>query len=86
MRERGKVLSLATQQQQLMARDAVTRAPVHFVDTVAISACIGRDTLERMGPNLASASGTRPFSKGAYSSSFRMVCSCSVETLDRVQS
>ena len=45
-----------------------------------------RDTFERMGPDPAFASGTRPFSKGAYSSSFPMVCSCSVETVDRVQS
>ena len=33
-------LSLATQQQQLMACVAVIRVIVHFVDTVAISACI----------------------------------------------
>ena len=54
--------------------------------TLLLPSFMERDTLERMGPNLASASGTRPFSKGAYTSSFPMVCSCSVETGDRVQS
>ena len=39
--ERESPISLATQQQQLMACVAVIRVTVHFVDTVAISACIG---------------------------------------------
>ena len=39
--ERESPTSLATQQQQLMACVAVIRVTVHFVDTVAISACIG---------------------------------------------
>ena len=39
--ERESPISLATQQQQLMACVAVVRVSVHFVDTVAISACIG---------------------------------------------
>mmetsp|Transcript_31528 Transcript_31528/g.84152 ORF Transcript_31528/g.84152 Transcript_31528/m.84152 type:complete len:213 (+) Transcript_31528:445-1083(+) len=54
--------------------------------TLLLPSFIERDTLERMGPNPASASGTRPFSKGAYSSSSPTVCSCSVDTVDRVQS
>ena len=40
-RERDSPISLATQQQQLMACVAVIRVPVYFVDTVAISAWIG---------------------------------------------
>ena len=39
--ERESPTALATQQQQLMACVAVVRVTVHFVDTVAISACIG---------------------------------------------
>ena len=54
--------------------------------TMLLPSFMERDTLEHMGPNPASASGTRPFNKGAYSSSFPMVCSCSAETIDRVQS
>ena len=39
--ERESPISLSTQQQHLMACVAVIRVTVHFVDTVAISACIG---------------------------------------------
>ena len=53
--------------------------------TLLFPSFMERDTLERMGPNAASASGTRPFSKDAYSSSFPMEGSSSVETVDRVQ-
>ena len=38
---RESPISLATQQQQIMACVAVIRVTVHFVDTVAISACFG---------------------------------------------
>ena len=52
--ERGSPISLSTQQQHLMACVGVIRVTVHFVDTFAISACIGLTVINVPGHHFQS--------------------------------